>query len=786
MDEPGDAEIVFQMNTRDIGAMKPLASSRFQYDPAKLHALIVTPQVYRDPAISDLRTPIKDGETLARILIEDLGYPASNVTRLYQGDGVTWNGIDTALRNFIRNPLDEDASVLIYFAGHGKADDLTNEGYWLPSDAKAADSQTWYANDKLNKIIEHYRARHVAVISDSCYSGRLLREVAPRTFSPKLASYYHDVSQSRSRWALTSGGDRPVSDDGSAGHSIFCLRLTDYLKSGPGNLFTLTDAFSAIRDRIPGQAARYGPLKDEAHEHGELVFCRVNRIVDQTTREPVVENIKPEEVKVTEYEIDPVRIEIQIIGSDEQNRLSPSDLPAVPQEYWDLVSKIAGTREALDKIRQSKHPAFDPARSAVDEAQKQYSRIRSQTEKFCKHKVFQELKEIHYNRPEKTATELLELKPASMSRSEFTEGRKWIGKLREADLALNRVKHKLDGLRKQKRDQLNAELKLLEEKTLKTRNDFIGQIVISHLETLGLSEQPNFPDEPLIDLVPRIAQYPFELSEDEVWGLSEAAYENNAAEIKARSEEENRARKEHERDKQNRIASENAKREEARKKQELAAEIRAQQLSECAATIVPMLVIGGVLAFGNFWFAAAIVSIGVISSVAVVFFTSKNNHQDDVFGTGVAAGVVSAIIVGVILFLLVWIQEDSLKWPWPGSPAATPLWNSLIAFECSALYVWTIFLAGIACLIGLAFGESGAVWGFIIAVFWALGGLWLGTWAVGSIVFFGDLPSDFSTSDSIFSWGQGQWLVFVVGCLYWGIVEGWAVAGIVSGLRKSM
>ena len=95
-------------------------------------------------------------------------------------------------------------------------------------------------------------------------------------------------------------------------------------------------------------------------------------------------------------------------------------------------------------------------------------------------------------------------------------------------------------------------------------------------------------------------------------------------------------------------------------------------------------------------------------------------------------------------------------------------------------------MAGIACLIGLAFGESGAVWGFIIAVFFALGGLWLGTWAVGSIVFFGDLPSDFSTSDSIFSWGQGQWLVFVVGCLFWGIVEGWAVAGIVSGLRKSM
>ena len=65
---------------------------------------------------------------------------------------------------------------------------------------------------------------------------------------------------------------------------------------------------------------------------------------------------------------------------------------------------------------------------------------------------------------------------------------------------------------------------MLEEKTLKTRNDFIGQIVISHLETLGLSEQPNFPDEPLIDLVPRIAQYPFELSEDEVWDIAHWSY----------------------------------------------------------------------------------------------------------------------------------------------------------------------------------------------------------------------------------------------------------------------
>lgn len=511
------------MTTRDIGGANRLAtgSAQLKYDPAKLHALIITPQDYADQTIHDLRTPIKDGETIERILIDDLGFPRHTVKRLYKDEEVTWKGIDAALRSYLTNPLGEDDSILIYFAGHGKADEVTSEGYWLPADAKPDDRQTWYANDTLNKIIEHYQARHVAVISDSCYSGRLLRELAPRSFSPRLASYYQSVVQSRSRYVLTSGKDHPVSDDGSAGHSIFALRLTDYLKSGPGTLFTLADVFTAIRDRIPDQEVCYGPMKDDAHEHGEMVFCRVSRISNQAPVEPVIEDLKPDEVEVTQYEIEPVTIDIQIVDQ-EQEHAAPANLPEVPKEYWDLQSRIAGIQEALKKIKQNSHPAFEPARRAVDDAQQQYAKIRNQTEEFCKHKIFQAVKEVVYKHPEKIATDLLDMKPASMGRSDFAQVVVLARKVLEAEHVLHRVEQEL-------KDKSGLEIERLQQVQVDSighaetiRDGLLKQVILDFLREHGVLEKPSqLPDEPLMILIPKLAKYPFDFTEDQLWELSE-------------------------------------------------------------------------------------------------------------------------------------------------------------------------------------------------------------------------------------------------------------------------
>ncbi|NIQ12704.1 MAG: hypothetical protein GWO23_24990, partial [Gammaproteobacteria bacterium] len=56
-------------------------------------------------------------------------------------------------------------------------DEETNTGYWVPVDAKGHDHTTYLRNSTIRDelMLISSRARHTLLISDSCFSGSLLR-----------------------------------------------------------------------------------------------------------------------------------------------------------------------------------------------------------------------------------------------------------------------------------------------------------------------------------------------------------------------------------------------------------------------------------------------------------------------------------------------------------------------------------------------------------------------------------------------------------------------------------
>ena len=74
-----------------------------------------------------------------------------------------------------------DENVLIYYAGHGDLDRLSDDGWWIPADAKGGDSITYLDNFLVQKYIRSMKARHVLLISDSCYSGTLFGQLKPES-----------------------------------------------------------------------------------------------------------------------------------------------------------------------------------------------------------------------------------------------------------------------------------------------------------------------------------------------------------------------------------------------------------------------------------------------------------------------------------------------------------------------------------------------------------------------------------------------------------------------------
>jgi hypothetical protein len=53
-----------------------------------------------------------------------------------------------------------------------------DEGYWLPVDATYDIEINWLSNSLITRNIKAIQAKHILVVADSCYSGKLLRSIS--------------------------------------------------------------------------------------------------------------------------------------------------------------------------------------------------------------------------------------------------------------------------------------------------------------------------------------------------------------------------------------------------------------------------------------------------------------------------------------------------------------------------------------------------------------------------------------------------------------------------------
>ena len=185
------------------------------------HAPVIGNDDYRD--LTDLETAKGDAEAVAVLLAERYGFEVEVLTNATRYDIISALGA-------LRAALTETDNLLIYYAGHGALDVDSDEGYWLPVDAERDNVANWLSNATITSQIKAMRAKHVMIIADSCYSGKLTRgaETAIKTGGERSA-WLTRMAARRSRTALTSGGLEPVLDAGGGGHSVFAKAFLEAL-----------------------------------------------------------------------------------------------------------------------------------------------------------------------------------------------------------------------------------------------------------------------------------------------------------------------------------------------------------------------------------------------------------------------------------------------------------------------------------------------------------------------------------------------------------------------------
>ena len=270
LEEAGQPErgLEFQQSAEEVdtpGTSVAESPATQDMDFGMYYALVIGNNDYE--YLTDLETAHNDARAVADLLQRDYGF---QVTRLFDA---TREDILNALNHF-RKTLTQRNSLLIYYAGHGHLDPDADTGYWLPVDAERDNNIYWIQNETITATLKAMNARHVLIVSDSCYSGTLTRA---DKLSIRTPDYFERLVRKKTRGVITSGGLERVMDGGiEVNHSIFATAFLQTLQQNSAAVIDTSSLFPDIRNRVmihADQEPMYSDIRGAGGDvGGDFVF----------------------------------------------------------------------------------------------------------------------------------------------------------------------------------------------------------------------------------------------------------------------------------------------------------------------------------------------------------------------------------------------------------------------------------------------------------------------------------------------------------------------------------
>jgi tetratricopeptide (TPR) repeat protein len=256
-----DTAFVSEQKQKDKADARPVVADYF----GNYYALVIGIQNYRH--LTPLQTVRKDVVDISAVLKKDYGFKVETLLNASRRQ------ILLALGKYRQN-LSKKDNLLIYYAGHGWLDADADAGYWLPVDAVQDSDVDWLSLTSVTSAVRAIPAKHVMIVADSCYSGKLTRGVH---IKQKSSNYLERMAKKKARIVMTSGGLEPVLDSGGAGgHSVFAAAFLKALRENH-EIMDSTTLFTRIRRPVmlnATQTPEYADIRKAGHEGGDFIFVR--------------------------------------------------------------------------------------------------------------------------------------------------------------------------------------------------------------------------------------------------------------------------------------------------------------------------------------------------------------------------------------------------------------------------------------------------------------------------------------------------------------------------------
>lgn len=314
-----------------------------------------------------LNTAVNDAKALKSILVERYTFDDRHVIELYD-ENATRKNILGALRDLTKK-IKHDDSLLIFYAGHGHIDSITKKGSWIPVESSTDDPSAWISNQDIKDYlnIDAIQAKHILLVSDSCFSGdffRGQRGALPEVTNTVIKKAY----KLNSRQAITSGGLEPVSDAGFGGNSIFTHFLVSVLKSNTSPYLIPSEIFPAVKSGVAQNAEQFPQMGSlygvGGQEGGEMVFfLKPENRLENLSAGSAARKKELEQLEETEAEVNAAK-------QKEQSEIAKRE-----RELAALDKQIAEMKERLGTSSARSNDSLDSIIAMADQKEQQGLRL---------------------------------------------------------------------------------------------------------------------------------------------------------------------------------------------------------------------------------------------------------------------------------------------------------------------------------------------------------------------------------------------------------------------------
>jgi hypothetical protein len=205
-----------------------------------------------------------DAITFRKYLINTLGYVENQVIFIQDATLAQMNREITRIIEL--GKLNADSELLIYYAGHGYPDPITNKGYLIPVDVKVNELDQAIALSELYARLATSNSKRITVLLDACFSGGGRGEnglMAARAVRVKPKEDY--LNGNIIVFSATSGEEYSLPLENEK-HGLFTFYLLKKLKETKGKCTMLE-----LKEYISSQVAKSALLENGVKQSPQVL-----------------------------------------------------------------------------------------------------------------------------------------------------------------------------------------------------------------------------------------------------------------------------------------------------------------------------------------------------------------------------------------------------------------------------------------------------------------------------------------------------------------------------------